>query len=340
MQVVQTSMQDAVFISAAGGPEVLQVRRVPLPVARDDELLIRVHFSGVNRHDCNQRRRGPTPVHSDVPGLEVAGVVRAVGARVSGFAPGDRVCALTDGGGYAEQVAAPAALAFRLGDGLGLAQGAALPEALFTIWHNFFNVAQLAAGETVLIHGGTSGVGSLAIQVLGQLGHAVYVTCGTDDKCALARRLGARAAINYRMEDFVLRVAELTQGRGVDVILDMAGARYGASNVQALARRGRLVHLSPGDGADFVAPLREIMAKEARVTGSLLRPLPDHEKIAIARQLQRAVWPLVETGAVQPLIQQVFPLREAARAHACLESGDVAGKIVLQALDTDETRSD
>ncbi|MGH6628009.1 MAG: NAD(P)H-quinone oxidoreductase [Burkholderiaceae bacterium] len=332
--------QVAMHISAAGGPEVLLPRRIAQPVLGEEELLIEVHFAGVNRHDCNQRRRGPTPAHSDVPGLEVAGVVRAVGARVRSFAPGDRVCALTDGGGYAEYVAAPAALAFRLGDGLSMAQGAALPEALFTIWHNFFNVAQLAAGETVLIHGGTSGVGSLAIQVLGQLGHAVYVTCSTDEKCALARRLGARGAINYRTEDFVQRVAELTHGCGVDVILDMAGGRYSEQNVRALARRGRLVHLSPGDGAAFSAPLRDIMAKEVRVTGSLLRPLPGHEKTAIAHQLRRAVWPLVEAGAVQPLIQRVFPLSEAAQAHACLESGDVAGKIVLQSIDTDERRKD
>jgi len=332
--------QLALLISAAGGPEVLQPRRIARPMPGEEELLIQVCFAGVNRHDCNQRRRGPTPAHSDVPGLEVAGVVQAVGARVRGFAPGDRVCALTDGGGYAEFVAAPAAHAFRLGGQVSLAQAAALPEAMFTIWHNFFGVAQLGPGETVLIHGGTSGVGSLAIQVLTQLGHAVHVTCGSDEKCALALGLGARAAIDYRREDFVQRIAELTQGRGVDVILDMAGGRYGAQNVQALARRGRLVHLSPGEGADFAAPLREIMAREARVTGSLLRPLPEHEKTAIAQRLRQVVWPLVEAGTVRPLIQRVFALRDAAQAHASLESGDGAGKILLQAIDTDETRND
>lgn len=339
MQLVQTSMQDAVFITAAGGPEVLQVRRIASPVARDDELLIRVHFAGVNRHDCNQRRRGPTPAHSDVPGLEVAGVVCSVGSKVTDFAPGDRVCALVDGGGYAEYAVAPAAHAFHLGDGVSLQQGAALPEALFTIWHNFFNLACLGAGETVLVHGGTSGVGSLAIQVLGLLGHAVYVTCGSDEKCAMARDLGARAAINYRTEDFATQMLEMTGGRGVDVILDMAGARYGAQNIRAMAYRGRLVHLSPGDGANFSAPLREIMAKEVRVTGSLLRPLPAHEKTAIARNLLKAVWPRVEAGRVTPAIRHVFPLHEAAQAHACLESGDLAGKIILESTGTHTTRS-
>ena len=312
---------------------MLQLRRVPVPVARDDELLIQVHFAGVNRHDCNQRRRGPTPAHSDVPGLEVAGVVCAVGSKVNGFSPGNRVCALTDGGGYAEYAVAHAGHAFHLVEGISLQQGAALPEALFTLWHNFFNVARLAAGETVLIHGGTSGVGSMAIQILGQLGHAVYVTCGTDEKCALARVLGARAAINYRTEDFATRLEELTGGRGVDVILDMAGGRYGVQNVRALAYRGRLVHLSPGDGADFIAPLREIMAKEAKVTGSLLRPLPEHEKTTIARNLRKVVWPLIEAGAVKPVIQRVFPLQQAAQAHEFMESGELSGKIVLEAVD-------
>lgn len=330
--ILPDTMQ-AVFISAAGGPEVLQLRHVSVPVARDDELLIQVHFAGVNRHDCNQRRRGPVPAHSDVPGLEVAGVVCAVGSKVNGFSPGDRVCALTDGGGYAEYAVAPAGHAFHLDEAISLQQGAALPEALFTVWHNFFNVACLAAGETVLIHGGTSGVGSMATQLLGQLGHAVYVTCGTDEKCATAQVLGARAAINYRTEDFATQLEELTGGRGVDVILDMAGGRYGAQNVRALAHRGRLVHLSPGDGADFIAPLRAIMAKEARVTGSLLRPLPEHEKTAIARNLRKVVWPLIEAGAVKPVIQRVLPLRQAALAHECMESGELAGKIVLEVID-------
>jgi len=339
MRDVPMQTQDAVFISSAGGPEVLQLRRVEIPVIRDDELLIQIHFAGVNRHDCNQRRRGPSPAHSDVPGLEVAGLVCAVGSHVGGFSPGDRVCALTDGGGYAEYAVAPADHAFHLSEGISLQQGAALPEALFTVWHNFFEVASLSVGESVLIHGGTSGVGSMATQILGQLGHTVYVTCGTDEKCAMALSLGAKAAINYRTEDFPTRVEELTFGHGVDVILDMAGGRYGAQNVRALAYRGRLVHLSPGDNAEFIAPLREIMSKEAKVTGSLLRPLPKHEKTTIARNLQKVVWPLIEAGAVKPVIQHTFPLQRAAQAHECMESGELVGKIILGTNNANPARS-
>ena len=212
-------------ISSPGGPEVLVERTVPVPALGDDELLIEIAFAGVNRHDCNQRRRGPTPAQSDIPGLEVSGIVRDAGSRVPPEWIGRRVCALVDGGGYAHYVAAPVGVAFALDDRITLQQAAALPEALFTLWHNFFGVASLAAGETVLIHGGTSGVGSLAIQVLTRLGHKVYATCGSDAKCAQAVALGASAAFNYRTSRFEDDVARCTQGRGVDVILDMAGAR-------------------------------------------------------------------------------------------------------------------
>lgn len=324
-----------ILITAAGGPEVLQSSGQPLPVPGDEEILIQVKAAGVNRHDCGQRRRGPVAQHSDVPGLEVAGVVRMAGARVRDIAVGDRVCALTDGGGYAEYAVAPAAHAFQLDPAIGMADGAALPEALFTVWHNFFNVAQLQAGESVLLHGGTSGVGSIAIQLLGALGHPVYATCGSDEKCRLALSLGAADAFNYRTEDFVAKVAESTGGRGVDVILDMAGGRYSARNIEALARRGRLVHLSPGDGADFCAPLRAIMAKEAKVTGSLLRPLESCEKALIARDLRKVAWPLVEAGRVKPVVSKVLLLEQAGAAHALLESGELAGKIILDCTGTE-----
>lgn len=324
-------IQSAVVISAAGGPDVLQLRNVDMPVPRDDELLIEVAFAGVNRHDCNQRQRGPTTTQSNIPGLEVSGTVAAVGGRVRGFTPGRKVCALTDGGGYAQFACAPAAHAFELPEGLDLGNAAALPEAMFTVWHNFFGVAALGAGESVLLHGGTSGVGSLAIQVLRRLGHPVYATCGSDEKCSTARRLGAMAAINYRSQAFEAEILRLTGGRGVDVILDMAGAQYAARNIEALARRGRLVHLAPGDGADFSAPLRAIMAKEAKITGSLLRPLPTEEKTLVAVALHRVVWPMVAAGDVRPLIDGVLPLEQAGEAHRQLESGAVAGKLLLDA---------
>ncbi|HYP70298.1 MAG TPA: NAD(P)H-quinone oxidoreductase [Variovorax sp.] len=333
----EASTCEGIVISAAGGPEVLRwVDAMPLPELAADEVLIDVAFSGVNRHDCNQRRRGPTPAHSDVPGLEVSGVVHAVGARVTQFKVGDEVCALVDGGGYATKAVAQASLTFKVKAPLTLRLAAALPEAMFTTWHNFFGVAQLGPGETVLIHGGTSGVGSFAIQLLRCFGHSVFVTCGSDEKGVQALALGATRAINYRTQDFAEEVLSATGGKGVDVILDMAGAAHSARNVHALARRGRLVHLSPGDGVDFVAPLRTILAKEARITGSLLRPLPPEEKAAIAASLRKHVLPLIDAGHLAPWVQEVVPLRAAADAHARLESGNAMGKIVLQ---SDSTRA-
>jgi putative PIG3 family NAD(P)H quinone oxidoreductase len=326
---MNTNPSQAIFITRAGGPEVLELREVPIPEPRAQEVLIEVAFAGINRHDCNQRRRGPTPAHSDIPGLEVSGKVVQLGEGVAASWLGARVCALVDGGGYSRFAVAAVDQCFQLADTVTLQDGAALPEAMFTVWHNFYGVAAMQPGETVLIHGGTSGVGSLAIQILRERGHDVYVTCGTDDKCALARSLGALDAINYRTSSFTEVIAQRTHGRAVDVILDMAGARYGRENVEALARRGRLVHLSPGDGADFSAPLRAIMAKEAKVTGSLLRPLPAQEKAAIAEKLRQVVLPMVEAGRVRPLINRVLPLEDAALAHAALEAGDVAGKILL-----------
>ncbi len=330
MALLPAPRRKEVFISAAGGPEVLQLRDGPIPQPRAHEVLIAVHFAGVNRHDCNQRRRGPTSAHVDVPGLEVSGVVAAVGSQVQGFAIGDRVCALTDGGGYASFSVADAEHTFALAQSVTDADAAALPEALFTAWHNFFGVADLRAGESVLVHGGTSGVGSIAIQLLARLGHPVYATCGTSEKCALARKLGAREAFNYQSEDFVARTHEVTGGRGVDVILDMAGIRYGAQNIEALAYRGRVVHLAPGDGTNYSAPLRAIMAKEAKVTGSLLRPLPTHEKAAIARKLKQIVWPLIDAGAIVPQVQGIYPLSQAAFVHRSLESGETMGKLLLR----------
>lgn len=319
----------AMAITAPGGPEVLCAREMPWRAPLDDQLVIAVHAAGVNRHDCNQRRRGPTPAHSDVPGLEVAGVVVAVGRAVPAARIGQRVCALTDGGGYAPYAIATAAQALPMPADMGFVQAAALPEAAFTVWHNFFGVARLGPGESVLLHGGTSGVGTLAIQILTALGHPVYVTCGTADKMQAALALGARQAFDYREDDHVAGLRAATDGRGVDVILDMSGGKHTARDVEALARRGRLLHLSPGDGAELRAPLRTIMAKELRITGSLLRPLPEVEKALIAQELARVVWPLVAQGRVKPVIHAVLPLREAAQAHREMERGAHVGKLVL-----------
>lgn len=324
--------QTVMAISSAGGPDVLQARTAKVASPGEDEILIQVKAAGINRHDVNQRRRGPTPGHSDVPGLEVAGYVAALGGRVKGWSVGDPICALTDGGGYAQYAIAPAGHCFAVQDGFGFIEAAALPEALFTIWHNFFNLAQLGPGESVLIHGGTSGVGTIGIQLLTLLGHPVYATCGSDEKTALAEGLGAVKAFNYRQDAFEKGIIEYTAGRGVDVILDMSGGRYSARNIEALARRGRLVHLSPGDGADFVAPLRMIMAKEAKVTGSLLRPLPIEEKTLIAHRLRAVIWPLINQGKIKPVIRHVFALTEAAAAHAAMEGESHSGKLILNGL--------
>ena len=330
MDRTEDSRQDrAIFITAAGGPEVLKIRDRVRPAPRPDEALIRVEAAGVNRHDCGQRRCGPVPVHSDVPGLEVAGTIVALGNPAgSGWAVGDRVCALTDGGGYAEHAVAPFGHLLPIPAGFDMLQAAGLPEALFTIWFNFFEQARLGAGESVLIHGGTSGVGTTAIQLLTALGHPVLVTCGTGTKCRAAVELGARAAWNYRSDDFVAGVREATVGRGVDVILDMSGGRYSEPNLEALAHGGRILHLSGGDGGRFDAPLRLIMARQAIITGSLLRPLAADRKTAIAEALRARVWPLLGTR-VWPVIAHVFPLAEAARAHAAMEAGEHVGKLVL-----------
>ena len=322
-------LQAVIRITAPGGPDVLTEFRSPTPHPKHGELLIAVQAAGVNRHDCNQRRRGPSHLHSDVPGLEVAGRVVAVGHGVAPEWLGQRVCALTDGGGYAQFATAPATHVLPMPEGLSWTEAAALPEAAFTVWHNFFGVARLAAGESVLIHGGTSGVGSLAIQILSALGHPVLITCGSVEKVAAARRLGAALAMDYHLEDFAGGVLAHTAGRGVDVILDMSGGRYSVANVNALARRGRIVHLSPGEDAALQVPLRALMAKEAVVTGSLLRPLPDAEKTAIAERLRVVLWPLISSRRVRPVIYQTFALRQAEQAHRAMEEGKHIGKIVL-----------
>jgi putative PIG3 family NAD(P)H quinone oxidoreductase len=321
--------QNTVLITAAGGPEVLQPRRAATPQPGPDDILIEVAYGGVNRHDCGQRARGPVPAHSDIPGLEASGVVRAIGARVRDFKVGQRVCALTDGGSYAQYVCTPAGHAFAVPDSMDLRDAAALPEALFTTWHNVYDIARIAAGESILIHGGTSGVGSIAVQLLAALGHPVYATCGTDEKCGQAVKLGARAAYNYRAQQFEDELSKDTAGRGVDVIFDMSGADYAVRNVKSLARGGRLVYISGGANAQFDVPLRMIMEREARISGSRLRPLSIAEKTIMGDALRRAAWPLAEAGRIKPIIAKIFPLARACDAHALMESGVSMGKILL-----------
>ncbi len=313
--------------SAAGGPEVLELAERPVPAPGTGEILIRVAAAGVNRHDVGQRRRAPGGEHTDVFGLEVAGEVVARGPGVSEWEIGDRVCALVDGGGYAQYAVAPASNTLPLPEGFSLQEAAALPEALFTVWYNCFDVGRLQPGERVLFHGGTSGVGSMGIQVLAALGYEVYATCGDARKCEAARGFGARRAIDYRSEDFVAAVHEATGGRGVDLIIDMAGAAYAEANLDAIAFGGRIVHLSPGTGA-FCPPLAKIMLKRACVTGSRLRPVPVETKARMAAELRRIVWPLL--GApVRPVIDSTFPLVQAAEAHRAMERAQHIGKILL-----------
>ena len=319
----------AISIARAGGPEVLQSTSRPLPQPAAGELLIKVAYAGVNRHDCGQRKRGHGPTGAtDIPGLEVAGEVFATGAGVTRWRPGDRVCALVNGGGYAEYCIAAEALVMPIPAGFDLKRAAALPETLFTAWLNVFMLGRLAAGEWLLVHGGSSGVGTMAIQLAILNGAKVVATAGSAAKCEACVKLGAAQAINYREQDFVAGMKEITAGHGADVILDMAGGTYATRNLNALAMDGRLVHLSSGT-AEFRAPLSAIMAKRAIVTGSQLRASSLPQKTEVARQLLEKVWPHLGSR-VHPLIDSVFPLAQAAAAHARMETSEHIGKILLE----------
>lgn len=320
----------AVYPARAGGPDALELGSRPAPAPRAGQVLIHVDFAGVNRHDCNQRQRGKPPAGAtDILGLEVAGEIAACGEGVEDMRVGARVCALVNGGGYAEFVAADAELALPVPQVASLETAAALPEALFTSWHNLVEICGLQSGETLLVHGGASGVGSMAIQLGRLLGARVLATAGDDARCAFARSQGATHCFNYRTQDFVAGAMEATGGRGADVILDMAGGLYAERNLQALARRGRIAHLSSGQEPVYAAPLALIMQKEARVTGSLLRPLERERKALVARRLREIVWP--EIGrSVAPAIHKIFALQDAAAAHAEMEAGANMGKILLR----------
>ncbi|TEA63066.1 MULTISPECIES: NAD(P)H-quinone oxidoreductase [unclassified Pseudomonas] len=319
-------------ITEPGGPEVLQSRRVPLPVVAEGEVLIRVHAAGVNRPDALQRagKYPMKPGMNPIPGLEVAGEVVAVGNGVSTFAVGDRVCALTNGGGYAEYCAVPAGQVLPIPDGLDWIQAAAIPETFFTVWANLFGLGGASRGQRALIHGGTSGIGTTALMLCREFGIEAFATAGSADKCAAIHNLGGEA-INYREQDFAAVIAEKTAGQGVNVILDIMGGSYLNGNISALGMDGRLVMIGFLGGArandiDLLA----ILGKRAVVTGSLLRARTSAEKAAIADQLREHVWPALAAGRCLPIIDKVYPLADAAKAHAHMEAGDHIGKIVLK----------
>ena len=330
--------QSMTFVATdgAGGPEVMRLATGPVPAPKPDEVLIRVQAAGVNRPDVAQRQGAypPPPGASPILGLEVAGEVVACGAEVGTLKPGERVCALVNGGGYAGYVTAPAAQCLPWPDGYDALRAAALPETYFTVWANLFMLGRLGRGETVLVHGGSSGIGVTAIQLAEAFGATVYVTVGSAAKAEACRRLGAAAAIEYRSEDFLEAVRRLTAGRGVDVVLDMVGAPYFPRNIRALAMDGRLVQIAFLQGAKLDGfDLTPVMTRRLTITGSTMRPRSTAQKGAIAAALRDAVWPVLSAGRCGPVIHQVFPLAEVAAAHRLMESSAHIGKIMLHVAD-------
>jgi len=321
----------AIEITQPGGPEVLQPCERPMPQLKPGEILIRVLAAGVNRPDVFQRL-GQYPVPpgaSDLPGLEVAGEIVDGDLTGSGFNKGDLVCALVQGGGYAEYCTAPLAQCLPVPPGLSPVEAAALPETFFTVWSNVFQRAALAAGETLLVQGGSSGIGTTAIQIATALGHRVFATAGSADKCRACEELGAERAINYKTEDFVAVVKALTNGKGVDVVLDMVGGDYLPREIDCLADDGRIAIIALLGGARANVDLGQVLRRRLTITGSTLRPRPVAFKEQIARELREHVWPLLEAGRIKPAIYRVFPLEEAAAAHALMESSAHVGKIML-----------
>ncbi len=322
-----------VEIAGPGGPEVLRPASRPVPRPGPDDVLVRVEAAGVNRPDIMQRlgKYPPPPGASDIPGLEIAGVIVAVGSGEGAdrWRPGDRVCALVSGGGYAEYCVVPAPQCLPIPQGFDAVSSAAIPETFFTVWTNLFQRGRLGAGERTLIHGGASGIGTTAIQLARVAGATVFVTAGSDEKCAACQRLGAAVAINYRTQDFVEVVRRETSEAGVDVILDIMGGDYFPRNVECLALNGRLVQIGLMGGARAEINLNAVLRRRLTISGSTLRPRSVAEKGALARELEVHVWPLLASGKVAPIIDRTFPLRAAAEAHRRLESGDHIGKVVL-----------
>jgi putative PIG3 family NAD(P)H quinone oxidoreductase len=322
----------AVEISEPGGPEVLKATTRPVPTPGAGEVLVRVAAAGINRPDVFQRKGAypPPPGASDLPGLEIAGEIVALGEGVSGLKVGDKTCALVAGGGYAEYCTAPAPQCLPVPKGFSMTQAAALPETFFTVWTNVFQRGRLQPSESLLIHGGSSGIGTTAIQIAAALGSRVFATAGSAEKCAACEKLGAERGINYRDEDFVEVVKSLTDGRGVDVVLDMVGGDYVQRNISALAVEGRLVNIAFLGGAKVEVDLQPMMVKRLTLTGSTLRPRSVEQKAAIAAELKARVWPLLDSGRIAPVVDSTFPLADAAKAHARMEESGHIGKIVLE----------
>ncbi len=323
-------LMQAVTVPTPGGPDVLTLTQVDEPTPRPDDVLIDVAAAGVNGADIAQRQGFyPSPAGAPTwPGLEVSGTVAGLGAEVTGFAVGDRVCALLGGGGYSERVAVDAQLVLPAPAGIDLVEAAGLPEVAATVWSNVFMAARLTAGETLLVHGGSSGIGTMAIQLAVALGSPVIATAGTDDKVEFCRSLGA-VGVNYRTDDFVERVKDITGGAGVDVVLDMVGGDYIARDIRALALGGRIMSIANRSGADSTISINALMVKRGLIWGTTVRARPFAERAEIIAEVRANVWPLVESGRVRPIVDSVFPLERAADAHRRMESSAHTGKILL-----------
>jgi len=331
IETVPETMEAAGF-EAPGGPEVLRIERLPVPVPGPGEVLVRVAFAGVNRPDVIQRQGfyPPPPGASPIPGLEISGDVVALGEGVGPELLGQPVCALVSGGGYAEYCLAQAEHCLPVPEGLPLDMAAALPETLFTVWHNVFERGWAKEGETVLVHGGTSGIGSMAIMLGKAFGLSVIVTCGGADKCAAALEIGADHAIDYKAQDFVAEVAATTGGKGVELVLDMVAGDYVMRNLKCLADDGRHVTIAVQGGVRAELNMAEVMRRRLTLTGSTLRPRSAQFKALLTQEIARVAWPLVEQGKLRPVMDRTFPLAEAAAAHARMEQGAHIGKIVLK----------
>ena len=325
-------MMTAIEISSFGGPEVLVPCQRPVPLPQTGEVLLKVAFAGVNRPDVIQRKGlyPPPPGASDIPGLEVSGTVVAVGEGVGADKIGERLCALVTGGGYAEYVIARLEHCLPVPAALSMAEAAALPETLFTVWHNVFERAYACDGESILIHGGTSGIGSMAIKLGKLFGLTVIVTCGSDNKCAAAKALGADHAINYATADFVVEVKKITDEQGVHIVLDMVAGSYVARNLQCLREDGRHVTIAVQGGMVAEINMAYVMSRRLMLTGSTLRPRSVKFKALLAQEIYSTVWPIVADGGLRPQMDKSFPLTQAAAAHAHMESGDHVGKIILE----------
>jgi len=331
-QIKYLSLMKAIVITHPGGPEVLRPEERSKPSIAPNEVLVKVAAAGINRPDIFQRKGNyppPKGAPQDIPGLEISGTIAEVGVDVTRWKIGDKVCALVMGGGYAEYCNVPEGQCLPVPGNLSFVEAASLPETFFTVWSNVFDRGRLKAGEILLVHGGSSGIGVTAIQMANASGNTVYVTAGTDEKCRFCEVLGSAKAINYKTENFPEVIKEITNNKGVDVILDMIGGDYTAGNIASLADDGRLVLINTMKGKDVQIDLAQVMRKRLVITGSMLRSRDIEFKSAIARNLEKHIWPLIESGKIKPVIHAVFPADKAAKAHELMESSEHAGKIVL-----------